>query len=347
VKKFRFLHFTDLHLSSRQPRNRKDDYPEAILAKLEFLAESAAQDCNAVFFTGDFFDTTDEPQPLIESAKKIIEKSEIPWFFIPGQHELIAYNVDTLEWTSLGHLTARCSHCQEPKYPTVAENSILTPTTPTPLSDFQYKCLGGATEITIAGLPAGAAKRLYETEDWKKLNATILLLHEMVTPKTVPWEHMLASEIVAPPGVRLILCGDYHGSFSAKTKKDESGQSVPVVNPGAVARKSISEAKRAPKAWKFSITNSGRLSDFTSIKIPHLPAEQAFKLDEVRKQAEAEIDLSAFEESVEALASVVSDASPEKVLHTIVESEEFHQEEKQSILEIAKEYLNRALGSGE
>ena len=66
----------DLHLKAVAPISRKDDYPVAILNKLEYLAGIAKSvKCNTFILLGDVFDSPITSLPylarVIETFKKI------------------------------------------------------------------------------------------------------------------------------------------------------------------------------------------------------------------------------------------------------------------------------------
>jgi len=98
----------DLHLKAAAPISRKDDYPVAILNKLEYLAGIAKSvKCNTFILLGDVFDAPITSLPylakVIETFKKINDK-KITVYTIVGNHDIRNNRMDSLSTTALGIL---------------------------------------------------------------------------------------------------------------------------------------------------------------------------------------------------------------------------------------------------
>ncbi len=98
----------DTHLKAQSPVSRIDNYPMAILAKLEYLAGIAkSYNCDTFMMLGDVFDSPVTSLPylaaVINTFKKISE-SGITVYTIVGNHDLKNNRMDSLGYTALGIL---------------------------------------------------------------------------------------------------------------------------------------------------------------------------------------------------------------------------------------------------
>ena len=98
----------DLHLKCVSPISRRDDYPSAILKKLECLANCVdVSKCNTFILLGDVFDSPVTSLPylatVINTFKKIKDKG-ITTYTIVGNHDIRNNRMDSLQSTALGIL---------------------------------------------------------------------------------------------------------------------------------------------------------------------------------------------------------------------------------------------------
>lgn len=98
----------DCHLKANSPVSRKDDYPLAILHKLEYLSEVAqSYNSNTFILLGDVFDSPTTSLPYLASVistfKKISEKG-IKVYTIVGNHDIKNNRMESLHSTALGIL---------------------------------------------------------------------------------------------------------------------------------------------------------------------------------------------------------------------------------------------------
>lgn len=98
----------DMHLKASSPISRKDDYPIAILNKIEYLAGIAKSvKCNTFILLGDVFDAPITSLPylatVINTFKKISEQG-ISIYTIVGNHDIRNNRMDSLSTTALGIL---------------------------------------------------------------------------------------------------------------------------------------------------------------------------------------------------------------------------------------------------
>ena len=104
------LFIGDCHLKCTSPVSRKDNFPIAILNKLQYLANVAnTYKCNTFILLGDVFDSPVTSLPylaeVINTFKKIKECG-ITVYTIVGNHDLKNNRMDSLPQTALGILIA-------------------------------------------------------------------------------------------------------------------------------------------------------------------------------------------------------------------------------------------------
>ena len=174
----------DLHLKCTNIISRKDDYPNAILKKLEFLC-TVAKDykCNQFIILGDVFDSPSTSLPylanVINTFKKINE-SGITVYTIVGNHDIKNNRIDSLETTALGILLSTNYVKLAPKELQI-ENTL-------------FKCFNYTDEITPKKsnkYEVCLAHRYYEfaldsyslyEQDVKKLNYDAMVLGHLHAP---------------------------------------------------------------------------------------------------------------------------------------------------------------------
>lgn len=98
----------DLHLKGSTPISRKDNYPETMLKKLEFIWEYAESiGSTTIIFLGDIFDTVNTSLQYFSHCLtlfKQIASSGIDLYTIIGNHDLRYDAMETLPITPLGIL---------------------------------------------------------------------------------------------------------------------------------------------------------------------------------------------------------------------------------------------------
>ncbi|HHV79692.1 MAG TPA: serine/threonine protein phosphatase [Firmicutes bacterium] len=99
----RILFFTDTHIRGNTPRNRLDDFPETVAAKLrEVIHIVHERNVDLAIHGGDLFDL---PNPALGTAReflKILRELETPLYLVPGNHDMFGYNAETLNRSIVG-----------------------------------------------------------------------------------------------------------------------------------------------------------------------------------------------------------------------------------------------------
>jgi len=104
----KFLYLQDFHIKGKNPENRKDNYYQSMLNKLdEIIKLSKKYKVDYVIDGGDFFDSALITNTIIDDILDRIEKANIPWYMLYGNHCLIGHNIENSKSSSLAHMIRR------------------------------------------------------------------------------------------------------------------------------------------------------------------------------------------------------------------------------------------------
>jgi len=281
-----YIVFTDSHLRASAPKWRKDKWPEVILGKLvEILNIMEERNCPNCICLGDFYDKPDVSYGLVNRIMNEFVYS-LPYgskfHYILGQHDIYGYNEDTYSRSAISMLGLD------------TRTHLLDPTEPSDI------CGWSSNSNILDNIRT-------KFRDWEDNICTIVLcVHAMVVPKPVPWEHILIDDI-GIEGPKFLLCGDYHPGFPIT---EHNGMKV--INPGALARLSISDADRQPQV-AYIDTDTGEAE---YIPISCVPAEEVFDIDKAKEEKDNKVQVEAFLERVNqvGVSAVMEGLSPLEII---------------------------------
>lgn len=78
----------DAHLWHRTPSSRKDDYPQTMLDKLNFVCNQPNPRKDILIFSGDFFHTPKVPEWYLKATIEVLNRTETPKYIIYGNHDI-------------------------------------------------------------------------------------------------------------------------------------------------------------------------------------------------------------------------------------------------------------------
>jgi len=214
------IHVTDTHLAPIGTRYRSDDYPTAILSKLEQVVEAAVNLNVPIVHTGDMYDLQNPqriPREFIDRVHQFILESGADWILLAGQHD----------YRGRDPSGARRSPINLLKYHKAVQSCVV--------GERMHLHRG----ILCINYHRGILDSLRNLTNYDK-PIEVLAAHAMVVPAEVPWEHVTIDELAGLP-VRVVLTGDYHAGYPVQTV----GGTL-FVNPGALARVDRNEAPRQP-----------------------------------------------------------------------------------------------------
>lgn len=232
----KFIYSTDWHLCA-QPRNRKDDYNEAILKKARFILEIARKNGLTVILGGDLFDTPKSKiTHLVEVFKLFAEFRDLPIYTLRGNN-----NHD-----GTGN--------QSPLSLLAESGLVIVPSEP--YIDFNH------TRVIFAhhGFDYSTIKSLTSVD-----KCCILSTHSTIVKESVPYEHTLIDDFQTSADV--ILLAHYHPYQGIFFRKSDNRL---FIGPGALARKKKcqSDMSREPKCVVVAVNEKLQVKT-QEITIPH------------------------------------------------------------------------------
>lgn len=266
----RLLLIGDIHLADKPPSVRTETYTEDILEKIRWCATYANEhELDAVISLGDVFhikSPSRNSHALVQAAAEAFTIFSGITYIVPGNHDIVADRLDSLPGQPLGTLAL---------HPRIRLAQAYIP------------------ELKVWSIPY-----LDDLEEFSSQVAAVLLTeaelivaHQSIFPpgQHPPYPHVNADVLAANWGSIPLAYGhihDPHGFYQAN--------GVWFCNNGAISRGSLHEEtlRRHPKVTVFDSETDG--CPFTSVDVPHRPAEEVFRLDEVAEQKAAEERLDEF-----------------------------------------------------
>lgn len=274
LKRFSGLLFIgDPHVEGRTPGFRRDNYPETILAKLQWCIEYCEQQVLQPILLGDIFDKPrDNPNWLISRMLDILEGQCIPTIF--GNHDCANPHLDENDSLTLlakaGAIRLLDQHhlwaCAFDGRAVVVGGSPYRYPIPETFAIEPDKIL-----LTFQH-PASVSDE--QSGKWMKTvckpGLVVWLTHHDLTfpnPNEAVVTHL--NELV---GIDYVINGHIHRRASADVVRGQTTW----VNPGNIVRRSRSDSIRGqePAALRMDIASDGQWLHY--VKVPHLAAEQVF-----------------------------------------------------------------------
>lgn len=227
----KLLYFTDTHIRSNNPSSRIDNFQEAILNKFKEIAEIGNKE-NVDFYVhgGDIVDRPDIPILTMRAFNKVLTSFEKPIFLVPGNHDIYAYNLNSIGRTVLALLEdLNVFNIMMGKYPVYLSKD------------------GTSLEMHFVpysfDLDTNEGKHRYMTND-KKADFSILFAHGMLIDKPFKLINHTLVDDIKDTMADITLSGHYHTGFPLQKINNKF-----FYNPGSVARLSASqvEINRQPK----------------------------------------------------------------------------------------------------
>ena len=101
----KILHITDSHGTVKGPESRRDVYYISFLKKMYELGFVVKQQkIDMVVHTGDLFHTARVSDKFAGQVSEMIKAMNVPFYVVPGNHDIEGYTTDTIDQTKLGLL---------------------------------------------------------------------------------------------------------------------------------------------------------------------------------------------------------------------------------------------------
>lgn len=101
------LFCSDIHLSDEVPSARAETAFEWRVTQFDYLDQMitlANQNDVSIFIAGDIFHTAEVSNGLVNDVMMILDKTKMPIFAIPGNHDLLHHNYDNIYKSAYGSL---------------------------------------------------------------------------------------------------------------------------------------------------------------------------------------------------------------------------------------------------
>lgn len=288
---------TDVHLSDRTPRSRKDNWTQTILGKLRQVGEIAREvEADAVLDGGDFFDVK-SPQrnshALVRAAAEVHRDYPCPVYANVGNHDCVYGDYAFLPQQPLGVLFATdvFKPCYDHK-----EAGFVDPIT--------------AKSVRVVGVPYHGTKYdLNRIANIKKGSEDYLVVmcHLLASPQggsMFEGEDIIKySDLVGHPAD--VFCfGHWHKDQGVT--EIATGQYV--VNVGSLSRGSLSQddMDRQPACVVMRFDHNGITFDTRRLEVT--PASEVFDVEARTRQEDRATAVEAFVDSIKATLAGSSDA---------------------------------------
>lgn len=259
----------DIHLADRPPASRRDGYTGQVLDKLYHTIEVAREErVDVVVWAGDVFHLkapSRTSHSLVRQVVRIGKAYRVPWLIVPGNHDMQHDRLESLFDQPIGVV-----------YESGAE-----------------VCVGDAGGVFgipwLRSWPLQLEKYL---EGWAESEAELLVTHAPIVPpgESRPFEVIDAAEWARAMGRPGAV---YYGHMHEPDGEFEAGGAW-FCNVGALSRGALIESSlvREPSV---ALYEDGR---FRRIVVPHLPAQEVFRLTEAKERDARREEMEGFVESI-------------------------------------------------
>lgn len=294
----KILNISDTEFRVTQPEYRLDDFYKTQLDKLKKLLEVAKSNkVDIIIHNGDFFSVPEASYNLLGDIGEILSENDIPFYCDVGSHDIIAYNMSTLNDTALGVLFRH----KKIKIVEVLENKKMY--------------------VRFIRCRRNFKEEDYTVKD-KDDKIKIVVSHDTVTDQYVRFEHVLVDDIKT--NADLVLCGHYHNPFIIKKKK------TLFVNPGSFTRQTKEEFNRLPHAVLIDTDDMSteiiNFSDKSNDK-------KIFNADKVKEEDKLKNDKESYINFIDSIKKIdASEKDISQVVDEIATKEHVSKEVKDEII---------------
>lgn len=265
----KILYFQDLHLSGKNPANRKDRYMDSIFLKLEEIVSIAKENkYNYIISGGDNFDSPIISLPICDKFIDIIEEGNIPMYTVWGNHDEQYHSLELSKSTTLQHMFNRSSliNCLD----TIENKEVY-------IKSFHYfhNC---EAELKENGL-------FHDKKD----KMTIAIVHALITEKPLPFSAMHLYYKQLKTNYNYVLVAHNHHPF--KFKLNDST----IWDIGCTGRRKINEKEIEPSV--LLIDTSTKKFEILKLQSAH-PGNEVFDIEKVEKNKQLEGNINNFIESL-------------------------------------------------
>lgn len=245
----RFLFTTDSHVKKTAPYSRADNYFDTCLTKLEEVFMYAVRNSiRVIIHGGDIFDGARPSYEVFNAVATLIAKYGVRLLINPGNHDLFAWNPDTIYRTGLYALSLlpNVGIFEDCKLEALEANTDEGWTIQVYSIWSKFDREGDASVFEVPGEPD------------RQNRYVIVLAHTMLVPNSFPAEHVTMEQLPWKNGGDLILGSHYHPGLGIKEYRPE-GRKMIVAGPGSLLRLVKSTEQRTPCFYDIAIERTSEL----------------------------------------------------------------------------------------
>lgn len=311
----RFIFVGDPHARGTNPRNRKDDYRQALAEKFrEVFQKAAANEVEAILLAGDTFDIPDVANGVLNEFADLLNESPVHLYTTAGNHDIPGYNIEAYANTSLRlleRIVPKLRVINDPSHRVYFGRHDEVQLTFTPYSGkIDLDGYGYSPEDFAGGMrpdPEPGNSR-YGHKPYK-----IHVAHGMLLDHTPPFDRFtLVQEVKTTAD--LVLTGHDHTGYGIYRRADGKV----FCNPGSLTRlsASLSEMERTLQVALIEVqTQAGlTLGDWKhTMRIELLPLQCAKPGEDILDRSKIEADQQR-QYAMESFAALVQTGTGEKIL---------------------------------
>lgn len=285
----KFLFVGDLHLRGTNPRNRIDDYKDAVRIKLREVFSLAEQyQVKAILCPGDIWDRPEVSISVLIEFMQLFRECPVDFYTCAGNHDIHGYNLDTYDRTSLRLLAELV-----PKFRVFNETQVMV----YPDVAITFSPYSGTMDREGQG---------YGTL-WADNQFKIHVVHGMLLDHTPPFDRFTLIQDVQTTA-DLVLSGHDHHGFGIYRRADGKV----FCNPGSLTRISASTGE-IERPIQVALIN---VLDKQTFDIELIPLQSAKPGIEVLDRSKIEADTKR-QYAMEEFAALIQTGSGEKILLNI------------------------------
>jgi len=296
---------TDTHIRGTSPQSRLDDFPQALLAKLQEVVDLAREHkVAAILHGGDLFDRPDVAPAVTLEFMRVLMQAPCPMYGIAGNHDVFGFNPQTVSRTMLGLFDGfglfRLLRPGEVAW--LEEAGLKVQVTG---QEFHAEIDRRNPVLDYCVLPAGQGGSLHERHP--EADFAIHLTHGMLLEKTFfeGVAHTLLDAVMAHTVADVTFGGHYHPGWSKALPVDGRW----FINPGSLVRLGNQSADyRRPMQVVLLELEPGE-----PVRHRFIPLRSALPADEVLDRSQQESQM-ARERALADFIQGIGDASQFEVL---------------------------------
>lgn len=255
----------DAHLSPTTPSSRKDDYAQAILDKITWIALNCPAD--ATIFLGDMFTRHLIGEKYLSKVAEAVTLLPHPYAIV-GNHDVPRHNIEMVDTTALGVL-----------FKTGALKRLT-----------QLDIKVGSKKYLISGVDYGCPLPRNISQDV----VGILIAHAFYYKNAVPvldvGESVITDDDLATSNFQHVILGHDHAKYTDHV--NDFGQTI--YRPGSLSRGSshYHQVGRHISILRGSLTEQGFFA--TSVQVPSVPSKDVYQIEALEDKTPQGKDMVSF-----------------------------------------------------